>query len=192
MMIRVPSTVNYYPAGFGGSLAGLGDDIVYDPSGSGAFIDTTTDVSFDPSGNPISSLPPLEPVVVPPIVPITAPTAPTDTTGLGPGQAITPGTPTPAGGGLTAAQIAAIATAAGQAAINVAKATSTPGLIPGTNLVYNPATGQFLPGSGVGTPLGTQLAVTPTSLTASLSSSGALVIAIIAIGGILLFSSSRR
>lgn len=195
MMIRVPSTMNYYPAGFGGSLHGLGqDDLVYDPSGSGAYYDSTTGVSYDPSGNPISTatLPALEPIVVPPTTPIVSPALPTDTTGLGPGQAITPGTPTPAGGGLTAAQIAAIATAAGQAAINVAKATSVPGLIPGTNLVYNPATGGFVPASGAGVALpGTQLSLTPAGLTGSLTSSSALLIAVVAIGGILLFTMKR-
>ena len=45
--------------------------------------------------------------------------------------------------GLTAAQISQIFTSASAAGINIFKATSSPSLIPGTNLVYNPATGQM-------------------------------------------------
>lgn len=77
------------------------------------------------------------------------------------GSAVTPATgpimtgplPTPAqlaqvvqsgtsGTGLTAAQIAQIFTSASSAGLAIFKATSSPSLIPGTNLVYNPATGQ--------------------------------------------------
>ena len=45
--------------------------------------------------------------------------------------------------GLNATQIAQIFSSAAQAGVAVFKATSSPALIPGTNLVYNPATGQI-------------------------------------------------
>jgi hypothetical protein len=45
--------------------------------------------------------------------------------------------------GLSASQITSIFTSAAQAGVAVFKATSSPSLIPGTNLVYNPATGQI-------------------------------------------------
>jgi hypothetical protein len=45
--------------------------------------------------------------------------------------------------GLTAAQISQIFTSAAQSGVAIFKATSSPSLIPGTNLVYNPATGQI-------------------------------------------------
>lgn len=53
---------------------------------------------------------------------------------------------TPAGGGLTTAQLTALTNtiaAGGQTAINISKALSTPALVAGTGVVYNPATGQF-------------------------------------------------
>lgn len=53
---------------------------------------------------------------------------------------------TPAGGGLTTAQLTALTNtiaAGGQTAINISKALSTPSLVAGTGVVYNPATGQF-------------------------------------------------
>ena len=45
--------------------------------------------------------------------------------------------------GLTAAQISQIFTSAAQSGVAIFKATSSPSLIPGTSLVYNPATGQI-------------------------------------------------
>ncbi len=45
--------------------------------------------------------------------------------------------------GLNAQQIASIFSSAANAGINVFRATSSPSLIPGTSLVYNPATGQM-------------------------------------------------
>lgn len=47
--------------------------------------------------------------------------------------------------GLSAAQITAIANAAEAAGTKILQVTTAPSLIPGTNLVYNPSTGQILP-----------------------------------------------
>ena len=166
MMIRVPSQISVYQPGYGGSLSGLGQD-------EGTVDTPTIDTTFSPVD--ISTYDP-----TPDYLPG--------------GGAITPtvSAPTSGGGGLTAAQITSIAAAAGQAAINIAKATSTPGLIPGTNLVYNPATNQFLPASGAGTTLpGTQVSLTPTGLSASLTSGTALAIAGV-IGAIALIFAMKR
>ena len=51
--------------------------------------------------------------------------------------------------GLTTAQITSIFSAAANAGVAVFKATSSPSIIPGTNLVYNPATGQVSSASGL-------------------------------------------
>ena len=59
--------------------------------------------------------------------------------------------------GLTAAQIAAIVNSAAAAGISVFKATSSPYAIPGTSLVYNPATGQIANSLGL---TGSQIAAT--------------------------------
>jgi hypothetical protein len=53
------------------------------------------------------------------------------------------------GTGLSAAQIANIFNSAASAGINVFKATSSPYAIPGTSLVYNPATGQLASSTGL-------------------------------------------
>lgn len=45
--------------------------------------------------------------------------------------------------GLTSTQIAQLFSSAASAGLAIFKATSTPSIIPGTNLVYNPATGQI-------------------------------------------------
>ena len=70
--------------------------------------------------------------------------------------------------GLTAAQISQIFTSASAAGINIFKATSSPSLIPGTNLVYNPATGQMA-NATYGGLTGSQIsAISTSSLTAYL------------------------
>jgi hypothetical protein len=55
--------------------------------------------------------------------------------------------------GLSAAQIANIFNSAASAGVNIFKATSSPYQIPGTSLVYNPATGQIASSTGL-TPTG--------------------------------------
>lgn len=88
---------------------------------------------------------------------------------------------TPSTSGLTSAQLASIISTAGQAAISIAKATSTPSVIPGTGLVYNPATGQFLPSSG---------AVAGTAQIAS-SFSQYIPLAILAIGALFVLKAAK-
>lgn len=89
---------------------------------------------------------------------------------------------TAGGGGLTAQQLSAIIAAGGQAAINIAKATSTPSVVPGApGLVYNPATGQFIPASGI---------VAGTAQIAS-SFSQYIPIAILAIGAIFVMKAAK-
>jgi len=75
--------------------------------------------------------------------------------------------------GLTGDQIAKIIAASASGALNIFRQTSTPGIVPGTNLVYNPATGQFLPASGVG-------------LTAQQVSSSAIPLGLAAVAGLVL------
>jgi len=96
------------------------------------------------------------------------------------GQIVTNGTST----GLTANQISAMVAAAANAGVQILRATnmSTPTLIPGTNLVYNPATGQIVPS---GTTLSTALG------SATLSSSGLLIGGLL-IGGVLLIMMMKR
>ena len=66
------------------------------------------------------------------------------------------------GGTLSAAQIAQIIGSSTNAAVSVYKATSSPSLVAGTGLVYNPATGQLVSGT-----TGAQVA---SSIASSLSS----------------------
>lgn len=163
MMIRVPATG---PRGFSGCtrgissrLLGLGDD------------DGTTDTgsytsTIDSTSLPILGLSPTDtsildlPAITPPInVPANAPYG-YDELGnplpspasVSVGPLMTGGTPTAAqlnavvtqgtNTGLSPAQISSIINSALSAGLAVFKATSSPSLIPGTNLVYNPATGQ--------------------------------------------------
>ena len=51
---------------------------------------------------------------------------------------------------LSATDISKIIAAATSGALNIYKQTQSPGLVPGTNLVYDPGTNRFLPASGYG------------------------------------------
>jgi hypothetical protein len=77
--------------------------------------------------------------------------------------------------GITAGQIAAIFSGVSNSALNVYRATSSPSLIPGTNSIYNPATGQILGASLTGS----EISSTIGSL---------LPLLLLAGGGLLLFS----
>ncbi len=52
--------------------------------------------------------------------------------------------------GLSSTDISKIIAAATSGALNIYKQTQSPGLVPGTNLVYDPGTNRFLPASGYG------------------------------------------
>lgn len=84
--------------------------------------------------------------------------------------------------GLTAAQIATLSAAGIQAAIQVIKSTGTPSLIPGTALVYNPATNQILPATG------------SSLLTGGLTATTTSMLPILLIGGlaVVLLMGSKR
>lgn len=105
---------------------------------------------------------------------------------------------TPAGGGLTTAQLTALTStiaAGGQTAINISKALSTPSLVAGTGVVYNPATGQFYnPQTGqVVSPTTAGTLGTASILGTSLSSMGPVLILLV--GGLfvlMMFAGGRR
>ena len=88
---------------------------------------------YDELGNPLSA-----PVTITPTQAQALMTGPTPTASQL-AAVVSQGTST----GLTAAQISQIFTSAAQSGVAIFKATSSPSLIPGTNLVYNPATGQI-------------------------------------------------
>lgn len=56
--------------------------------------------------------------------------------------------------GVSADQWAKIISAATSGALNIYRQTQSPGLVPGTGLVYDPGSGRFLPSSGYGALLG--------------------------------------
>lgn len=154
MMIRVPSQISVYGPGYGGSLYGL--------YGLGQ--------ELDAGGLPIDTTIPDLPIDTTPIVP-------TDTTGLPPGELISPTGGGGGGGGLTVDQISKILGTAAQGAVGIVRSTSSPYVIPGTNSVYDPATGRILaPGqSNIATPL-----VSGTISNTGLLVGGAVVIGILA------------
>lgn len=163
MMVRVPSR----------GFAGLGQDTeagIFD-SGGGTTIDLPTFGDtlpvIDINGNGALTLGPTATqagltevggVITTPIdfgtcvgsgctaslAPLTAPNAPAPTQSQL-ANIVSNGTAS----GLSAAQIAQLVASAANAGVSVLKATSSPYAIPGTNLVYNPATGQILPSSGL-------------------------------------------
>lgn len=84
-------------------------------------------------------------------------TAPSSTPTTTP--ATTPPAGTPASGAMTGAQLAALISGTGAAASQVIRASGSPYVIPGTNVLYNPATGQIVGSSSAVTAsvLGTNL-----------------------------------
>lgn len=83
--------------------------------------------------------------------------------------------------GFTPAQAASLLTTAAQTAIAAYKSTQSPGLIPGTSLVYNPATGQVLNAAGAVVNSGT-------TTTGSISP----IMILLLIGGAALVIASKR
>jgi hypothetical protein len=189
MMIRVPAR------GFNGlGFVGLGDDTTggdFLPPDTGTTIDiptfggTTPIIDVSGGGVDLSlpsspldlSLAPSTPLSQPTIQQLTAPNAVPSQSQLQ--QIVARGT----GSGLSPAQIAQVIGSASQAGVSILKATSAPYAIPGTNLVYNPATGQILPGSGgiVSTPFGV----------GGVSSSGIMIIGAAVIGLVLIMSMKK-
>jgi hypothetical protein len=151
MMITVPSVNAGFPYSSRLYGFGLGQDDTTD-----SIEDPTTGISYSlTTGLPITTS----------IVPLTGDTGGTDTESLLNSQISSEGVPLSSlvsvasgaapptaaavqqviqqgtSSGLTPTQIAQIITSATNAGLAVFKATSSPSLIPGTNLVYNPATG---------------------------------------------------
>jgi hypothetical protein len=76
--------------------------------------------------------------------------------------------------GLTPAQIAQIISSSAGAATSILRSTESPYRVPGTNLVYNPATGQIMSSLGItGSALGT--ALTPVAMNGLMMAGIALV-----------------
>lgn len=85
-----------------------------------------------------------------------------------------------AAAGFNPSQISSILSSAAQAAIASYKAVQQPGLIPGTNLVYNPSSGQILNASG-------SLTASTSGLTAS--GSGITILLLLGLGVVLIMSN---
>jgi len=147
---------------FGRGLRGLGAEICTDDpttgdqycydDGTGTGGGTGTGPIIDPeTGKPI--LPPLPPSQIPLNSPIT-----------------------PAQAGLTPAQIAQLITATGNASVSLIRtATGGPYTVAGTNLIYNPATGQL---TSAANPYGFNLSsLNMSSITSNLPLIGGIVLA---------------
>jgi hypothetical protein len=151
MRIRPPSRLSGYAPGWGGSLAGLrglgqddgsGDniDLGYGttPAAPTPTVNQPTSPSFAPGSCWDSSLNPIACGAGGAAYVVTAGGNLVGYSAASPASA-----PTPAGGGLTASQLAAIINAGTASTIGITKALSTPGLVSGTGVIYNAATGQF-------------------------------------------------
>jgi hypothetical protein len=126
---------------------GMGQSCTYDDEGN--LVGCDTDVSTN------GEMPSMPPASVGCSTPLTNPVTPgytcvTDCAGncVGPSTPTSPTTsaaPTAApGSALTPTQLNAIIGGAAQTGVSVLKATQSPTVIPGTNAIYNPATGQIL------------------------------------------------
>lgn len=88
------------------------------------------------------------------------------------------------GGGLTADQITKIIGTAAQGAVGLIRSTTAPSLIPGTNSVYDPATGRILaPG---------QSNLTTPFVSGTLSNTGLIIGGAVAIGILVLIFAMKR
>ena len=132
MLIGVPATL-HFPLG----LQGLGDCSMYTAADGGAVSELIGGVCVDDQGNVLGSDPDYQPLA-------------TDVATASPAPATPVVTSYPAGN--TSAQDAALLSAITKAGT---QALTTPYLIPGTNSVYNPATGAITtaaPTVGASTP----------------------------------------
>ena len=160
MLITLPRAVQVYPPGYGGDPNQMLDFGLTGLRGLGDCVDDgdcgATDV-VDPSQ--IAQIIASSPVTLAPPVTYTQP-----------------------GSSSTAADIAAAANAAANAAKALAT-TQGPYVVPGTNTIYNPATGQITSLAAINTTAATPLATTLSSM---------LPIAAIALGAVLVFGMMRR
>lgn len=149
--------------GLGQSDAGnFSDGIGIDPTSGSLVTDLGLSLPLTPITLPALTLPPFDYASGlpdnPPIDPNLINALATSAAGYG-----TTGVSTSNGGSLSAAQIASIIGNSANAAVGIFKATSSPSVIAGTGLVYNPATGQLVNATtgfgvaGVGAALGSYL-----------------------------------
>jgi hypothetical protein len=131
--------------------SGLGIRNVFGMHGLGLGDDSGASYDIDPGADPFSGINYDPSLLDPTLLSVGLDTSPGSTT-----------TSTGSSSGVTPASIAAAIAAAANAATGVYRATSTPSVIPGTNAIYNPATGQItnaglLSTSGLGTTLSSML-----------------------------------
>jgi hypothetical protein len=135
-----------------GMRSGLGIRNVFGMHGLGLGDDSGASYDIDPGADPFSGINYDPSQIDPTLLSVGLDTSP-------PGSATTS---TGSGSGVTPASIAAAIAAAANAATGVYRATSSPSVIPGTNAIYNPATGQItnaglLSTSGLGASLSSML-----------------------------------
>lgn len=196
MLITVPQSLMIWPPGYGGApemltfgldapgLSGLGQD---DDSGS---VDLSAGLTYtgDTGSSVDLSMPDITGTY-------TAPSS-TDLTGSNPdilSSALPTGatsTSSSSSSSTTAQDIAALGPVLAAASKAIATATG-PYAIPGTNYIYNPATGQILMG---GVPVGTYNSLTGTAsaLSAGISAYLPLLIGVAAIVGIVMLMGGKK
>lgn len=185
MRVRLPETLEVYQPGWGGfvGLEGLGQDDstitdlpVYAPSD--VTLPDFTTISLPSTTGPIS-MPEINPsdLSIPGYTydPGSGMYFPTSTSVTGGSIPVPSST---AGSGLSLAQLLGSAATAAQTAAAINKTLQSPALIPGTNLVYNPATGQITSG----------VATTSTAVGSLLASP----VTILAIGALLILMMSGK
>jgi hypothetical protein len=148
-----------------GALAALGDDISTDDPGTFTSTDT-------------SSLPYLQDST-----PLYEPGGPLSGGSYDWGSGVPSGAATTSGQPLSLAQISALISTTAGAANAVLKSTQSPYVLPGTNVIYNPATGQLANASYVG--------LTSGSLGLSLGSLSGML-PLLLIGGVILLVAGGR
>jgi len=187
MLIRVPSTINVYPSEYGG-LSGLGQD----PTDTGSSVqlvfasDTTTP---NTASDVLANMPTLTAPAYVPTPSAADLTANPDilSSALPTGASSSSGSSSPSS--TTAQDIAALGPALAAAAKGIS-AASGPYQIPGSNYIYNPATGQILLN---GTAVGTYNPATGVaSVISSITSMLPLFIGIAAVIGVVMLIGGKK
>lgn len=145
MLLTLPQSLMIYPPGYGGSpnndmmdfgLGGLGDCSMFTSADGSPASELLGGICVADDGTVLGSDPNYQATANDVIVP----TAPTPTT--------------PAGSTSSSASDAALIAALTSAGTKALTASQTPYVIPGTNSIYNPATGQITAASGTALPAG--------------------------------------
>jgi len=98
---------------------------------------------------------------------------------------LTPATLQAQNPGLTADQIAKIISASTSGALNIFKQTQSPGLVPGTNLVFDPGSNRFLPASGYGSSVSSIFGSASSTIPSWLPMAGLALVAIFVLPSLL-------